>query len=131
MRDHPNGAELLVTAQKTLRERLLPSLPADRKHEALMIANAMSIAARQLDAGEAPERNELRALAELRDRPPAAADDAAALRTALLEANCDLGREIRAGASAPGQPRREALYAHLLEVARQRVRESNPKYLKA
>lgn len=131
MRDHPTGAELLATAQTVLRDRLLGALPADKKHEVLMIANAMSIAARQLEQGEAPERRELEALSILLgDLGDAKTGNAAELRAALLEANWELARGLRAGAGDPGAPQRAAMLAHLRNVAHQRVLESNPKYLK-
>jgi hypothetical protein len=129
MRDHPDGAELLSTAQKVLREALLPALPAERKHDALMIANAMSIAARQLEHGDAPERHELAALAILLGHP-ASTEDVPNLHAALVDANRELSRRLRAGEGDPGQAQRSALFAHLRSVARQRVAESNPKYLK-
>ncbi len=131
MRDQPSGAELLAAAQKVMRERILAILPADRKHEALMIANAMSIAARQLEQGEAPERAELQALSGLCELAPVEAGNPQALRAALVEANRALAHAIRAGAAVPGQTQRSAILAHLRQVARQRVQESNPKYLKA
>lgn len=131
MRDHPTGAELLATAGKVLREALLPALPAERKHDALMIANAMSIAARQLERGDAPERHELEALAALLgDAPAAQTEDGPGLRAALVDANRELSRRLREGAGDPDRAQRGALFAHLRNVARQRVAESNPKYLK-
>lgn len=132
MRDHPTGAELLAAARKVLRDALLPALPPERKHDALMIANAMAIAARQLEAGDAPERQELVALAGLLGRATAGGgDDGAGLRTVLAAANRELARRLRAGEGDPGRPQRGALFAHLRQVARQRVAESNPKYLEA
>ena len=130
MRDHPNGSELLATARKILRESLLPALPPERKHEALMIANAMAIAARQLERGDEPERRELAALSTLLgDGYAALADEGLGLRAALIAANRELSRRLREGGGDPGQARRAALFAHLRSVARQRVAESNPKYL--
>lgn len=128
MRDHPKGAALLAIAQKTMRERILPVLPPDIKHDALMILNAMSIAMRQLEQGEEFEREELQALAELLGNVPHELTGTGA--SALVAANRTLSQHIRSGASAPSHPQRAAVFAHLVGVARQRVRESNPKYLK-
>lgn len=58
MRERPEGAELLELAGSELRATLLPLLPAEHRHTALMIGNAMAIAARQLHAGETPLRRE-------------------------------------------------------------------------
>lgn len=127
MRDHPGGAELLATAQKVLRDKLLPHLPANLKHEALMVANAMAIAARQLAAGEQPNRQELDALLDLLPNSALKNEADEALQIRLL--NAELGTRIRTGAADPGQADREAIYRHLRTVTRQRVLESNPKYL--
>ena len=70
MRGQPTGEQLLETARGLLRDELLPALPADKRHAALMIANAMAIAGRQLKNGEAHDREELAALAALLPLPP-------------------------------------------------------------
>ena len=129
MRDQPDGAALLVTAQKVLREKLLPQLPAHLKNEALMVANAMAIATRQLQAGPGPIQDELEDLIKLLAAQAGAisVDEAGRLK----QLNVELCASIRAGASDPGRPDHEATYQHLCRVARQRVQESNPKYLSA
>lgn len=121
MRDRPKGDELLACARKLLREQILPALPAEHKHGLLMALNAMSIAERQLQYGEAPEREELAALQALLGEP----------RPEPAAANRRLALCLRAGAGDPGQPQRAALLAHLRAAGRQRLRESNPKALPA
>jgi hypothetical protein len=49
MDDRPDGAELLAVARTTLLEDLLPELPQARRYHALMIANAMAMARRELE----------------------------------------------------------------------------------
>lgn len=49
MRVEPGGAELLRVARAQLLEQLLPHLPAAHHYTARMVANAMAIAARELD----------------------------------------------------------------------------------
>lgn len=121
MRDRPTGEDLLASARKVLREQVLPSLPADHKHAALMVLNAMSIAERQLHYGEDPERQELAALSGLLDESFGE----------LGAANRSLAMALRKGDGDPGQPRRAALFAQLRVMGRQRLRESNPKVLPA
>jgi hypothetical protein len=121
MRDRPTGEYLLACARKVPREKVLPSLPADHKHDLLMALNAMSIAERQLHFGEDPGRRELAALSDLLDEP---FDD-------LGAANRSLAIALRNGEGDPGQPRRAALLAQLRATGRQRLRESNPKALPA
>lgn len=135
MRDHPDGAELLQAARALLRDTLLPALPAEHRHAALMVANAMGIAERQLRAGDAPalaEWRSLRTLLGLDDpespSPPPADGE---MEAALTGLNDVLVQRIRAGAADPGQPLHAALRHHLELVALQRLAESNPKALPA
>ena len=127
MRDFPTGDQLLDTARTLLQESLIPALPAEKRHEALMIANAMSIAMRQLENGDEPDRRELTALSGLLS--VGEAHDAGAdshLREQLSVLNRRLCKSIRSGVAGSF---RDAVREHLLEVARRRVQESNPKYL--
>ncbi len=129
MRDRPTGDELLETARAVLRDDLIPALPADKRHAGLMIANALSIAARQLKNGDAGERAELAALERLLSEPFAArTDDGETLRDALVAANRKLSQWIRAGRADEGNLR-DDVRAHLDDVIRRKVAESNPKYL--
>lgn len=130
MREQPEGDQLLEAARSLLRDELLPALPADRRHAGLMIANAMAIAMRQLRNGEDAERREIAALSRVLSTPPG--DDTAWLppaeRDRLLLLNRQLCRLIRQGRADAGKVR-DSVRDHLLAVARQRVAESNPKYL--
>jgi hypothetical protein len=129
MRDQPTGAQLLDTARSLLRDELLPALPADKRHAALMIANAMAIAGRQLNAGDAHERWELAALGQLLSLPPTgAATHDAPLRAQLVAANRVLCTRLREGRADQGAMRAQVL-DHLQAVTRRKVEESNPKYL--
>ena len=65
MRERPTGEELRVIARQVLREELLPLLPEERRYDALMVANAMAIAARQMSFGDTLERREWQDLADL------------------------------------------------------------------
>ena len=129
MRDEPTGEQLLETARNVLREEILPALPPERKHAALMIANAMIIAMRQLKNGEDGERKELRSLQSLlghagRDEPAGGAE----LRRQLTDLDREFARAIRSGRGDTGVWR-DAARQHLLETIRAKVMESNPKYL--
>jgi len=52
MHNQPEAQNLLLTARRLLLDQLVPELEGSRKYEALMIANAMGIAARESVAGE-------------------------------------------------------------------------------
>ena len=48
--DEPDARGLVSIALQTFRDSVLPAIPAERRFEALMIANALSIAERELAA---------------------------------------------------------------------------------
>lgn len=52
--DEPDARGLVAIALQTFRDSILPGVPAERRFEALMIANALSIAERELAADLAP-----------------------------------------------------------------------------
>jgi len=131
MRDQPTGDQLLETARSILREELLPALPAEKRHAASMIANAMGIAIRQLLHGDAADQAELDALRRILSL--SAADGEAhgpELRPLLIDGNRRLAEWIRLGRADEG-PLHRAVREHLFKVTWQKVAESNPKYLAA
>ena len=129
MRDQPDGAALLNTARKILREELLESLPADKRLAALMIANAMGIAERQIVAGEEPARTELIRLGRLLGERVDRAAPLDELQDSLVRLNRRLCALIRRGRADPGCGLTEDVVSHLRMVSRQTLFESNPKYL--
>ncbi len=121
MQNSPDGAELLRTARTALLEELLPQLPAEMRYTTLMVANAMAIAAREADAGDGHRRHEHTLLRELLEAEPDAG-------VSVGELNRRLASELRAGTFDRQTVRVGEL---LLEEIRDRLRISNPKYLKA
>jgi hypothetical protein len=128
MRNSPDAAGLLEIARQTVLEDLLELLPEERRYAARMAANAMAIAAREAEAGDADLATELRLLGELygEDEVQAAG---ASLSERVTEMNRKFAKDIRAGmfdgACATG------VRALLLAQVRARLRISNPGYLKA
>ncbi|MFQ5773625.1 MAG: DUF6285 domain-containing protein [Kiloniellaceae bacterium] len=129
MRDRPDGAVLLRLARAALLDDLLEQLPQSHRYAALMVANAMAIAARELAAGEGQlndERDSLATLYEERRGPQVSEREPETLGEALLRLTWRLAAEIRGGA-------RDAdarVYAVLRQSAIARVRETNPKVLR-
>ena len=78
MTDISDGIDLMATARESLLRDVLPALPADRRYVALMIANAMAIAAREADAGVPASNGEATELQRLLASVDATPDDAAA-----------------------------------------------------
>lgn len=114
MRDRPTSKELLDEAYRLLREELAPKLSGGDRFQALMVASAVGMAARELDAGEAPLRRERELLASVLGEE----DDLAAQ-------NAKLAAELRDGRLSGD----DATYAALLEIAEAKLREVNPKAL--
>lgn len=130
MSDIPDASNLLATAREVLVNDLLPALPGELRHAALMIANAMAISAREYRQGEEALRAETARLPELLgSAAPAAAapgarhdTDPVALRRLLVAA-------IRAGAF-DDPPRNAALVDHLTRSSAEWTAISNPKALR-
>jgi hypothetical protein len=128
MNNLPGGAQLLAIARETLLAELLPRMEGDRRYVLLMIANAMAIAARELEAGEAGATAELTRLDTLYGRPPRELHGDA-LHEAIRAAERELARDIRSGAFDSGT-RRDTLFQHLRESVAARLRISNPRSLR-
>ena len=121
MLDRPDGSELLAVARQTLLERIVPALPEDLRYDALMVANAIAIAAREMNQTSQAIDREREALAALLGA--AGQDlDLAGLRRAL-------GRRIREGAF--DDARLHEVRAVLWDSVAARVAISNPKLLSA
>lgn len=116
MREQPDGAALLAIARDVLRKELLPLLPKDRAYEALMIANAMSIAEQQLRSGDAAGHAEHEALQRVLQKD----GDLVALNSLLAE-------KIRTGEMDGNVDAQQLLWSSVV----QRVRESAPRALAA
>lgn len=125
MRHDPKAADLLETARAVLRETILPQLPASARYEALMVANAMAIAARQMAAGERPVEEAGRRLAAIYGLP---AETGKERDLAGLERR--LAGDLRRGAFDEPGKERDAVFDHLWRTACDRAAESNPKALK-
>ncbi|MFQ5993816.1 MAG: DUF6285 domain-containing protein [Acidiferrobacterales bacterium] len=126
MPDRPVGAELLVVARETLLKELLPEITDECRYSALMVANAIGIAAREAKDGKAVAELELQMFTELYGASCVGTNKTTARQLAALEAR--LARDIRAGRfdGKTGERLREMLFAHV----QARLRISNPKYLK-
>src|SRR3546814_16490266 len=64
MLDRPDRVDLLQTDETALRDELLPGLDGAAKYTALMVASAIAMARREIEAGHDPARRVLDAFAE-------------------------------------------------------------------
>ncbi|WP_409260918.1 DUF6285 domain-containing protein [Pseudomonas putida] len=113
----PNAHDLLEIARATLLEQLLPALPGELRYPALMIANAMTIAARESRQGAQAEDREQAQLAALVEEAS----------STLPEMRCQLASAIRQGSHDAPQSR--ILVEALRQVTLARLAISNPKAL--
>lgn len=123
MKVEPSAADLIDIARLAILDDLAPSLPEASRYTALMAANALAIAGRDLAAAPTSKEEIARLVALLPGWEPAK-DESAALRegTALLAAR------VREGHFAEGEARARLL-EHLRETTRARLAVSNPKAL--
>ncbi len=123
----PDSANLLRAARRTLLDAVAPALSGAARYNALMVANAMAIVLRDLDAGDNAEREELALFEALYGTETV--DRAGAGDAARLDA---LGRrlaaEIRDGKWDDASP---ALMALLRARVRAKLARSNPNFLAA
>ena len=125
MNDTADARDLLDIARSTLLNQVLPHVPGELRYEALMIANAMAIAAREHAAGDRPARDELTRLCDLfgeTGHPPHRA-----LEAAIAHYNRRLAADIRAGRF--DDKNRDALLYHLQQTSTDKVAIANPKAL--
>jgi len=122
MRDLPPATDILQTAHKLMRERIVPALPEAERYNGLLIASAMAIVVRELaKSAETAElaASEQRRLADLLGMPDAE----------LGELRRGLARRIRNGEFDPGHSNREPVFELLRSAARADVEIGNPAYL--
>jgi hypothetical protein len=128
MSNLPEGADLLKVARDALLADVRPLLGEDAKYTAAMIANAMAIAAREAQAGEAPALAALARLDRLHGEPLRDLHGAA-LKEALAAHERRLAADIRAGRYDVNDARQRRLLQHLRDSVEAKLRISNPKAL--
>ena len=125
MKNRPHAADLLAIAHEVFSTEILPVTSGHKRYTALMIANAMAIARREIEAGDAAARAEYECLSALLGATvqPLQGGD---LSHALVEHNRQLANEIRAGRYDDDR----ALFEHLRRTTEDKLAISNPKALK-
>jgi hypothetical protein len=128
MQDRPTVEEILGAVRAFLEDEVVPALDGRRRFHALVAANVLAIAGRQLagEAGDlAAEWRRLAVLLDVRGEPPT---DTAALRAAVRDLTETLCARIRAG-DADGGPFAAAVRTHLEATARVKLAVDNPRLL--
>jgi hypothetical protein len=128
MRNKPDAAGLLHIARETLLNEMLELLPEERRYAMRMAANALAIAAREAETGEADLVHELRLLSELYGEDAVQASGTN-LQERIAKMNKRFSRDIRDGIFDGACE--QGVQALLMDQVRARLRISNPAYLKA
>lgn len=120
MINQPETRDLLTEARRVLLDALAPELAGQRKYEALMIANAMGMAIRELEQREQgqPEETDRAVRAFLAER---------SIEVTAGEAEEALARAIRERRLDGADP---ALQPVLRTLTEARLRINNPAFLK-
>lgn len=129
MSERPDAQDLLQVARDELMQLLLPALPASLRYQALMIANAMAIAARESASGHAAGMQELAGLCQLLQEDAGLQLHDQSLQQALQQLRKRLAGQIRQGRFDPPGDRHAALMLHLAGTVKAKVAISNPKAL--
>lgn len=124
MNDRPDAAELLDSARRTLLDAILPQLPDDLRYDALMIANAIAIAAREHAAGDTEAQAELARLQRFHGE-----SSRVLAGNALFAALTDHNRRLAAAIRAGRHDNDAELRAHLVQTAIAKLAVANPKAL--
>jgi hypothetical protein len=71
MQDRPAAAELLEAVAEYLLAELRPEVPREQRFRVLVAANVCAVVARELQAGDEPDRDDLALFGELLGEEPA------------------------------------------------------------
>ena len=121
MNDRPTPLELIRIAHQTLQTEVLPGAQGEQLYPLRMIANALGIAARELEAHEPDTANETRGLNLLYNE--------AQNFNPLNARNRQFARDIRHGAFETGVAQEAQLRQHLVVTARRKLAAAYPKGL--
>ena len=129
MNDRPTAAELIDAVRHYLEAELLPTLTDSRQRfQALVAANVLAIAGRELAGEEAQLREEWELLAGLLGAGGPPPEGLTALRQEVRQANARLCERIRAG-DFDGPPSFRAASTAVRQLVVRKLEVANPRYL--
>jgi hypothetical protein len=115
MQDRPTAPELLESVAEYLFGELRPEVPRDQRFKVLVAANVCAVVAREIRAGEEPDRADLELFTEILGKEPADVHTAAA----------ELSRRLREGEL---DDRIDELAPRLEEHVRRKLEIARPGY---
>lgn len=125
MNDHPTPLELIRIANQTLQNDVLPEAKFEHLYPLRMIANALGIAARELEAHDKNAADETRSL-NLLYNDSRNFDDRF---DTLAARNHQFAQDIRRGAFESDLAKEAQLRQHLVVTARRKLAAAYPKGL--
>lgn len=125
--DRPTKVELIEAVRRFLEQDLLPRLEGVQRFHALVAANALGIAGRELELEGLHQRARRARLAALLADASPAPPDLADVVADVDRMEGELCTRIRGG-FGDAAPERERLLDHLLVSVRERLAVSNPGY---
>jgi Domain of unknown function (DUF6285) len=125
MQDRPDAAELLEAVAEYLFAELRPEVPREQRFKVLVAANVCAVVAREISAGEAPDRADLALFTELLGEQTEPAADPGALDAQARDAAAELARRLRSGEL---DDRLDELAPRLEEHVRRKLDIARPGY---
>ena len=125
MQDRPEAADLLEALAEYLFAELRPEVPREQRFKVLVAANLCAVVAREIRAGEEPDREDLSLFAELLGEKRDAPEDPDALAEETRRAAAELARQLRAGLL---DDRIEELAPRLADHVRRKLDVARPGY---
>ena len=127
MNDHPNALELIRIANETLAKDVLPGATAEQLYPLRMIANALGIAARELEAHDKNIADETRGLNLIYNEAKPAGDGGDHFD--LVTRNRRFAQDIRQGQFEASATLDAQVRQHLVVTARRKLAAAYPKGL--
>lgn len=130
MQSEPASVTLLLAARTWLLDEVIPHMAPDKRYDALLIASAMAIVARELEAASsAREKQRQHDCERLRCFYPELVEQSKRHGADARDLGARLVQDIRAGRFDHPGPERETLRRWLRDTTVDNLRKSNPRYL--
>jgi len=125
MQERPDAAELLEAVAEYLFAELRPEVAREQRFRVLVAANVCAVVARELRAGEAPDREDLELFGELIGETAEPAKDPEELTEQARESAAELAKRLRTGEL---DDQLDELAPRLAEHVRRKLEIARPGY---
>jgi hypothetical protein len=125
MQDRPDAPDLLEAVAEYLFGELRPEAPREQRFKVLVAANLCAVVAREIRAGETPDREDLELFGELLGETTEVPDDPEALAERTRAAAAELAQRLRSGEL---DERLDELIPRLSEHVRRKLEIARPGY---